>query len=145
MTRERLLFIDADSEYMPPAFALRHEVFVDEQAVPVELEIDADDRAAVHLVALRDGEVVGTLRIVAYKGAAKVGRVAVRKDARGAGLGARLMAAAEEYAAKHAFHEVVLDAQLAVTGFYRRLGYAESGEIFDDAGIPHIRMHKQLP
>lgn len=144
MNGEKILFITADSALMPAAFALRHEVFVDEQAVPIELEIDAYDQTAAHLVALSGTELVGTLRILPHAGAAKIGRVAVRKDARGTGLGTRMMAAAERYAVEQGLRAVVLDAQVSVTAFYHRLGYEESGDVFDDAGIPHIRMSKRL-
>ncbi len=77
MPEERIVAVDASSDLMPAAFAVRHQVFVVEQAVPPELERDEFDDVAVHLVALRGDEVVGTLRIVVSGGTAKIGRMAV--------------------------------------------------------------------
>jgi predicted GNAT family N-acyltransferase len=74
----RIVAVDATSELMPAAYAVRHQVFVVEQAVPPELERDEFDAIAVHLVALRGDDVVGTLRIVVGGGStAKIGRMAV--------------------------------------------------------------------
>ena len=91
-----------------------------------------------------DDRVIGTLRLLEHDGAAKIGRVAVRAALRRAGVGARLMARAEAIAMARGFAEVVLHAQVAVAGFYRRLGYVEEGDLFDEAGIPHIAMRKQI-
>ncbi len=68
------------------AFGLRREVFVIEQNVPQEIELDADDLTATHMVAIADGEVVGTLRMIAKPEHLKIGRVAVRRDYRGGAL-----------------------------------------------------------
>lgn len=142
---ERIAVIDATSPLMSGVFALRHDVFVVEQAVPVELEIDEHDPTATHLVALRDnGRIIGTLRILDEDGVAKVGRVAVQADQRRGGTGRRLMQAAEHHARQKGFREMVLHAQVAVTSFYLRQGYATEGDVFDDAGIPHISMRKRL-
>jgi predicted GNAT family N-acyltransferase len=142
---EQIVVIDATSWLMPRVFALRHDVFVLEQSVPVELEIDEYDAGAAHLVALRGGgRVVGTLRIVDADRAAKVGRLAVQADERRNGIGRHLMQRAEAHARENGFREIVLGAQLAATEFYLRLGYTTEGDVFDDAGIPHISMRKKL-
>jgi predicted GNAT family N-acyltransferase len=144
MKGERIIEIAFGSDLMRDAFGLRFEVFVDEQGVPRELEVDELDPGATHLVAIRDDQVVGTLRMLEHDGAAKIGRVAVRAAARGAGVGARLMDRAAAIAAERGLAEIVLHAQVAVAGFYRRLGYVEEGDLFDEAGIPHIAMRKRI-
>lgn len=144
MTDERIIEVDGGSPLLVDVFALRCEVFVGEQGVPRELELDEQDGEATHLATLRDGEVVGTLRLLQYDGAAKIGRVAVRASLRGAGIGRRLMERAAVIAAERGFAEIVLHAQVSVAGFYRRLGYVEEGDVFDEAGIPHIAMRKGI-
>jgi predicted GNAT family N-acyltransferase len=144
MEDERIIEIDFASDKMRDAFAVRYEVFVDEQGVPRELEADEFDPLATHLIASRDGRVVGTLRMLAHGDAAKIGRVAVRAAARRAGIGTRLMERAAALARERGFPEIVLHAQVAVAGFYRRLGYVEEGDPFDEAGIPHIGMRKKI-
>jgi len=144
MRRERIIEIEFGSDLMGEAFALRYEVFVDEQGVPRELEVDELDAGATHLVAIRDDRVIGTLRILDHGGAARVGRVAVRAAARRNGIGARLMQHAAGVAADRGCAEIIVHAQIAVAGFYRRLGYREEGDQFEDAGIPHIAMRKKI-
>ncbi len=141
---ERIVEAELGSDLMRGACALRFEVFVDEQGVPRELELDEFDPVAIHLVAILDDRVIGTLRLLEHDGAAKIGRVAVRATLRRAGVGARLMQRAEAIAMARGFAEIVLHAQVAVAGFYRRLGYVEEGDLFDEAGIPHIAMRKKI-
>jgi predicted GNAT family N-acyltransferase len=142
MPNERIITIDVSSALMPAVYALRHEVFVVEQAVPVERERDEFDESAVHLAALRGDVVVGTLRILMSGATARFGRMAVRASARRTGVGTRLMTAAEALAAQMGAHEIALHAQLTVRDFYRRLGYREEGVVFEEAGILHIGMRK---
>ncbi len=144
MKGERIIEIDFASDLMREAFDVRYEVFVDEQGVPRELEADEFDPLATHLVAIMDDHVVGTLRMLEHGCAARIGRVAVRAAGRGRGVGARLMERAAVIARERGFAEIVLHAQVAVTGFYRRLGYVEEGDLFDEAGIPHIGMRKTI-
>ena len=144
MAVERIVEIDGGSELMPDVLGLRHEVFVVEQGVAAELEMDGLDEHATHLVAIRDGRVVGTLRILEEGGLAKIGRVAVRASLRGSGIGSRLMQRAAAVISGQGFSEIVLHAQVSVKQFYLRLGYVEEGDLFDEAGIPHISMRKQI-
>jgi predicted GNAT family N-acyltransferase len=144
MKSERIIEIEFASDLMREAFGLRYEVFVDEQGVPRELEVDELDTVATHLVAISDDAIVGTLRILEHDGAAKVGRVAVRAALRRTGIGARLMEHAAAIARDRGFAEILLHAQISVAGFYRRLGYVEEGDLFDEAGIPHIAMRKKI-
>ncbi|MBA3847811.1 MAG: GNAT family N-acetyltransferase [Planctomycetes bacterium] len=127
------------------ALTLRRAVFVAEQGVPAELELDDDDARAIHLVAIVDAAVVGAARLVVRgDGTIKVGRVCVRRDARGRGIGRALMAAAHDQARTLGRRRIVLHAQLTVSGFYRDLGYAVVGPPFVEAGIAHERMEFDL-
>lgn len=132
--------------------SVRHEVFVLEQGVPLVLEIDARDMDPTvrHLVALdAAGQVVGTVRLIPTRGAHHLGRLAVRRSARGRHTGAALVAAVEDLLARETpvgcTVPVELDAQVQARGFYQRLGYEEvSGEVFLDAGIEHITMTRPV-
>lgn len=122
-------------------FALRHQVFVVEQGVPVEEEQDALDASATHLLAVLDDAPVGTARIVFKDGTAKIGRVCVLQSARGTGLGAKLIEAAVETARQQpGIAKAKLGAQLHAIGFYEKLGFTAFGPVYDDAGIDHRDM-----
>lgn len=138
-------FFQLPSPLWQTALALRFEVFVHEQKVPRELEIDAYDRMAHHLLA-RDEQQngVGTLRIVVQGEAGKIGRVAVAAPYRRRGTGLRMMRMALEHCRALGLSSVVLDSQTYIIPFYERLGFVREGEIFMDAGIPHIRMRLAL-
>ncbi len=141
-------------EGLEAAWRVRFAVFVDEQKVPADVEVDELDEAATttHVLALDDGEVVGTGRLLLdAPGHVHLGRLAVLREARGRGVGARLVraleaiAAAQHAAGEPAAVEVVLSAQEAAMEFYRRLGYAPvTGERYLDAGIWHQDMARTL-
>jgi len=137
------------------AYAVRYDVFVTEQQVPPELELDELDDAADHFVAYDDDEAVGAGRLVVeppgFEGAdpalgpvGHLGRLAVRPQSRGTALGAALVRAIEARAVAGGLRLVVLAAQTHATAFYVRLGYTAYGEVFDDAGLPHRWMRRQL-
>ncbi|MGY0487064.1 GNAT family N-acetyltransferase [Streptomyces sp. WG-D5] len=136
-------------------FAVRKEVFVAEQGVPEDLEYDAYDAGAVHVLAVRaDGEPLGTGRLLTGEAAAAknggaadvgaLGRLAVTKAARGLGVGAALVRAIEDAARARGLAAVDLHAQTHALGFYERLGYVAYGPEFLDAGIDHRAMRKPL-
>lgn len=135
-----------NEEEFAAAMAVRHAVFVLEQGVSIEEELDGRDETADHLVVITgDGAVVGTCRILRDDPAtARIGRMAVLDEHRGNGYAALLVAMAEAQAASAGADRVVLDAQLTAREFYRRAGYSAHGEVFLDAGIEHIAMSKQL-
>ena len=124
-----------------PCLALRYTVFVEEQNVPVELERDALDATAIHLLATIDGVPMGTARIVLTEDTGKIGRVCVLKDARGTGLGAAMIKKTlEVLKPMPGINRAALGAQLDALGFYERLGFVAYGDVFDDAGIDHRMM-----
>ncbi|MFJ2727265.1 GNAT family N-acetyltransferase [Streptomyces collinus] len=136
-------------------FAIRKEVFVAEQGVPQDIEYDAYDAVAVHVLAVReDGEPLGTGRLLFGEAAAaktggdasvgSLGRLAVAGAARGLGIGVALVRAIEEAARAHGLSAVDLHAQSHALGFYERLGYEAYGPEFLDAGIPHRSMRRVL-
>lgn len=136
-----------DPEARQAALALRMEVFVVEQGVPAEIEVDEHDDSAEHAVVFDpsgDGSVVATARLLTVQGVGIVGRVAVRKDLRGTGLGAVVMLAVEDRARELGLPILELHAQLSAEGFYSRLGYEAFGEEYLEAGIPHVSMRKTL-
>ncbi|WP_030831692.1 GNAT family N-acetyltransferase [Streptomyces hygroscopicus] len=141
-------------------FAVRREVFVVEQRIPEEEEMDAYDAHAVHLLASdAEGAPVGAVRFLhgaaadkkyAHAGVdgattAVLGRLAVTRAARGTGLGAELVRAVEAEARRRGLAEVYLEAQTHALGFYERLGYEAYGAEFDEgSGIPHRAMRRPL-
>ncbi|WP_030783905.1 GNAT family N-acetyltransferase [Streptomyces sp. NRRL S-920] len=144
-----------DPEDLAACFAVRKDVFVAEQQVPEEVEYDAYDAGAVHVLAVReDGVPLGTGRLLTGAAAAAknggdagvgaLGRLAVTAAARGAGVGAALVRAIEDAARARGLAAVDLHAQTHALGFYERLGYEAYGPEFPDAGIPHQAMRKAL-
>jgi predicted GNAT family N-acyltransferase len=133
-------------------FALRMKVFVEEQRVPPDEELDAYDVAATHFAArVRDGRsgapspIVATARLVDKGGAiGKVGRVAVLPEYRGMGVGAALMKAIHRFARERRFRRLELEAQCYAIPFYEKLGYTAAGDVFLDANIEHRCMSLDL-
>ena len=128
------------------AARVRTAVFVQEQGIAADVEWDLADLTALHAVATNGlGQVVGTARLVRQAaGVARVGRMAVTRELRGAGLGQQLLRALEAAAAARGDTEVMLHAQQSAQGFYERMGYAVRGPVFEEVGIPHVEMVKRL-
>ena len=117
---------------------LRFEVFVEEQRVPAELEIDAMDPISLHALALpSSGPALGTGRLLPD---GHIGRMAVVRSARGQGVGAALLVELMQAARRQGHREVELFAQTQAQGFYLRFGFVVTGPPFDDAGIEHVAM-----
>jgi predicted GNAT family N-acyltransferase len=137
--------VETDEE-MADALAVRREVFIEEQGVPEDLEIDGKDEESVHFVAYDEAdEPVGAARLREYDDStAKVERVAVVEDERETGLGREIMAAVEATARAEGYDSVLLHAQTPVVGFYKGLGYQITSEEFEEAGIPHHEMRKPM-
>jgi len=134
-------------EELRAALAIRTRVFVEEQHVPADEEIDAYDAdplgAAVHLLGRLDGAPVATARLLLDPPPGElphIGRVAVLADHRRQGYGAALMHALHVEARARGFAGATLAAQLHALAFYERLGYVAHGPVFLDAGIEHRQM-----
>ena len=124
------------------AQALRVEVFVVEQGVPIELEWDEADEVSTHAVAYDEaGQVIATGRLLPD---GHIGRMAVRKSARGQGIGAQVLRALLDEAKRQGYVELVLHAQTHAVDFYAKYGFKIEGEEFLEAGIAHRRMTMTL-
>ena len=133
------------SEELAGGFQLRHEVFVEEQSVPLDIERDSLDDSALHGVALEQRGVVGTGRLVMEgDGNGRIGRMAVDRGLRGQRIGAQLLAFLEAEARLRGARFISLHAQTYVKGFYSSHGYQEEGNTFIEAGIEHVLMSKDL-
>lgn len=125
--------------------ALRRTVFIEEQRVPEDREIDGLDDEAIHLLATQDGQPIGSARILLDGDTGKIGRVCVLPQARGTGLGAALIRAAlDVLRVQPGIARAKLGAQTHALGFYEKLGFTAYGPVYDDAGIPHRDMTRDL-
>ena len=123
------------------ASRIRLAVFVEEQRVPPEIEMDDKDAACVHALAYAQGRAVGTGRLLPD---GHIGRMAVLKENRSLGVGSAILERLVEEARRRGMKEIVLSAQTHALGFYRRHGFRVAGEVFEEAGIPHQEMRRML-
>ena len=130
-------------EDFPAIKAIRKSVFQEEQGVDPDLEFDGKDEISDHLIAYLNMEVVGTARIRYLDDkTAKIERLAVLSAVRGQGIGKKIMENALQVIANQNIPEVVIHAQEYVKNLYKKLDFVEEGEIFEEAGISHVRMRK---
>jgi predicted GNAT family N-acyltransferase len=121
--------------------AVRHQVFIVGQGVPRDREYDGLDDGATHYFVMDDGRIVGTARLRVETDYAKIERVAVVKAVRGRGIATALMERVlADIRQQGQARQVKLGAQTYITGLYRKLGFAETGPVYEDAGLPHIDM-----
>ena len=123
------------------AAPIRFAVFVEEQGVPLDIELDEMDEKSLHALAFHNDQPVGTGRLLPD---GHIGRMAVLRDWRGRGVGGRILAALMDEARRRGHRAVVLSAQVQATAFYRSHGFAEEGAEYLDAGIPHRDMRRLL-
>lgn len=140
MTAPLILTVPLFSHLGNLALSLRREVFIGEQKVPAEEEFDSYDHTATHVVALIDGDVVGTLRILFLDEHAKFGRVAVAPAARGRGIASAMMRFAMALAREHGETRFYLTAQSDKLALYEKLGFTAFGDELIDGGMPHFAM-----
>jgi predicted GNAT family N-acyltransferase len=125
--------------------AIRVQVFQEEQKVSEELEFDGLDETSIQLLAYLDSKPVGTARIRDVgKKTAKIERLAVLSEARGNGIGKKLMEAALEVAVSGDYQTVLIHAQEYIKELYLRLGFVQMGDTFEEANIPHVKMIKRI-
>jgi predicted GNAT family N-acyltransferase len=134
-----------DEREVEAALTLREEVFCGEQGVSLADERDGRDREAVHLVAVEEGAVLGTCRLLLEGTTVKLGRMAVARAARGRGLGRALLDEADVRSRALGAERIALAAQLTAQPMYERAGYEPYGDVFLDAAIEHVMMEKALP
>ncbi len=133
-------------EEMEAAIGVRFRVFVAEQQVPAEEELDEFDATATHAIAIHQGQVVGTGRVLYGNEdtAARIGRMAVDAQWRRQGIGGRILKFLEEEATAQGIDTYVLNAQEYVKEFYAARGYVQQGGTFMEVDIPHVVMRKQV-
>jgi predicted GNAT family N-acyltransferase len=137
---QRIELLDWDTA-RAEASRIRMAVFVEEQRVPAEIEMDDQDAACVHALAYVQGTVVGTGRLLPD---GHIGRMAVLRGYRASGVGGAILACLVAEARRRGMTELVLSAQTHAIGFYRKHGFREAGAIFEEAGIPHQEMRRVL-
>lgn len=120
---------------------VRKSVFVDEQGVPADIEVDGLDESCVHVLALEDDRPVGTARM---QNDGHIGRVSVLKKCRGRGIGRKLLDEMVEQAEVRGLEEVYLNSQVQASSFYEKAGFKKSGPEFYEANMPHVRMTRTL-
>ena len=128
------------AELAAQAAPIRFEVFVEEQRVPAEMELDEFDALSCHALALVDGRPVGTGRLLPD---GHIGRMAVVVGWRGRGVGAALLQALIDEAGRRGIAQLALSAQTHALGFYRRFGFLPEGEVYEEAGLPHQVMTRR--
>ena len=129
------------------AYSIRYAVFVEEQGIPAEFEIDAYDPMAEHALAFIDGQCVATARIYLDQqnpSKAKIGRMAVLKNFRGQGIGTALLGEVIRAGMMQGATVFELHAQQSAIPFYAKLQFKPDGAIFDEVGIPHQCMRLVL-
>jgi predicted GNAT family N-acyltransferase len=143
-SRIRVIAIESPAD-MQCAYAIRRRVFVEEQNVPEEIELDADDEHAFHALAILDGVAIGCGRMLDHGDSeVKIGRMAVLHEFRGTGVGAHILRFLIDRARARGLRRAILHAQLTAEGFYLKEGFKPVGGVFDEAGIAHRKMERDL-
>lgn len=134
-----------DPSMLEESFKIRKTVFVEEQGVPDENELDEYEQISTHVIGYENKEAIAAGRIRPLKeNIGKIERIAILKPYRGQGYGKKLMLAIEEIAYENGYKELVLNAQTHAQVFYELLGFEAYGEIFSEENIEHIKMKKEL-
>ena len=129
------------------AYSIRKRVFIEEQGVPEEMELDEFDLYARHALAYAGPECIGTARLVTLSGSVgsigrigRIGRMAVLSKYRGQGVGKQLLETLLKVSQSQDIKQIELHAQVSVISFYEQFGFIAQGDIYDEAGIPHRDM-----
>lgn len=126
------------------AYHVRMVVFVEEQKVPAEEELDEHDKTAIHFVGCAEGEPIAASRLRFANDYGKLERICVLKQHRGKSYGTQIIHAMENLISKKGYKKAKLNAQTHAEKFYQHLGYKTISGEFMDAGIPHVTMIKEL-
>ncbi|MFD1040693.1 GNAT family N-acetyltransferase [Virgibacillus byunsanensis] len=132
------------NEEREQAYQVRTVVFVEEQKVPPEEEVDQHEEEAIHFVGYEDGKPIAASRLRLVESYGKLERICVMKEHRGKSYGSQIIQAMEDEISKNGYKKAKLNAQTHAEDFYQHLGYETISGEFMDAGIPHVTMVKQL-
>jgi predicted GNAT family N-acyltransferase len=143
-SRVKVIAIESAAE-IERAHAIRRRVFIEEQHVPEEIEMDDDDAHAFHALATVDGVAIGCGRMVDHGASeVKIGRMAVLQEFRNTGVGAMILRFLIDRARTRGIRKAILHAQLTAEGFYLKEGFRPVGDVFEEAGIAHRLMERDL-
>ncbi len=135
----------SDDRELDSAFEVRRQVFVEEQGIPEDLELDEYDREALHMVVIGEKMIIGTARVrFLATGQAKLERMAILRPFRRRGIGRGIISLLNEELKRRQVKELVLHAQYSVVDFYESSDFEESGLPFWEAGIKHIKMQRTI-
>ncbi|HIV75814.1 MAG TPA: GNAT family N-acetyltransferase [Candidatus Pseudogracilibacillus intestinigallinarum] len=139
------IFIVQNEQQLQDAYTIRKKVFVEEQNVPLSIELDEHDEHATHFICYdSSNKPVGASRLRFIDNYGKLERICVDKGLRGKSIGKKIIEIMEVEIIHQGYHEAVLNAQTHATTFYEKLGYEVISDEFIDAGIPHVTMKKTL-
>ena len=145
MNGEVTIKLVENEEELAGAIAVRFRVFVSEQSIPPEEELDQADATSSHAIALVEDTVVGTGRLIRQDpSTGQIGRMAVDREWRRRGVGGQILLYLEDLARTRGMTLTVLHAQEYAKAFYAAHGYQQHGEVFLEVDIPHVEMWKDL-
>lgn len=131
-------------EELKDVYDVRRQVFIEEQGVPAEVEVDEKEKESIHLIAYYHNQPIGAGRLRLEEKYGKAERVCILATMRGKGLGATLMNEMEKVARDQGMDTLKLNAQTHAESFYKGNGYTTISDLFYDAGILHVTMEKKL-
>ena len=136
-----MILIQSWQEAAKAAFAIRQKVFIEEQGVPEDLEVDEFDPLATHALAFQKSQCIGTGRLVPLEEkCGQIGRMAVLPRYRNTGVGRAILEGLVEHAQSVGMESLILHSQVAAIPFYEKHGFEAQGDNYDEAGIPHRNM-----
>lgn len=133
-----------DKNDFKKTIAIRKNVFIKEQKVPPDIEIDGLDPEAEHFIAYFNNKPIGCARIRTKDNYAKLERIAIIKEYRGKGYGAELTKFLINYCKQKIFKEICLHSQIYISNFYKKFGFKSKGKHFFEAGIEHVEMFMKI-
>ncbi|MFD2629673.1 GNAT family N-acetyltransferase [Oceanobacillus kapialis] len=135
--------VETDKQ-LKDAYHVRMTVFVEEQKVSPDEELDEHDKTAIHLAGYENDQAIAASRLRFVEGYGKLERICILKEHRGKAYGSQLIAEMEKIISSKGYKKAKLNAQTQALPFYERLGYKTVSEEFMDAGIPHVTMIKNI-
>ena len=141
-----MILIQTWQKAFKQAYVIRQKVFIEEQGVPQEMELDEFDPIASHALAFQGDQCIGTGRLIeTTQNAGQIGRMAVLAGFRGNGTGKAILMALIELARSQKMSSISLHSQVSAIPFYEKFGFIAQGSVYEEAGIPHRNMMLILP